>query len=159
MSWEETEKLLKDREDNKPAAGKFFRLKDGEKAVIVFRGEPISKQIIWVNGKSENFDPKVHEGNPSMRIICNVFNMDTGMMQIGDFSGMTWQSVLANKNKHGLDTAYELARTGTGTDTRYNLMFEKKLEEDDLKKIQMFELHKLYEPTSEAGPDETVVPF
>lgn len=91
--------------------GKFFKLADGEKAVIrLISDEPLLRNSSYQGGP------------PSTRYSWVVYNHDAEQAQIMDQSVMVYKSIENMAvSRWGDPTTYdvEIKRTGTGTETRY----------------------------------------
>lgn len=119
-------------EGQKSSGGKFLRLADGERATVVFCGDPVARQVVWTGSKTENYDPNKHADEPKTRYAINIWNVGEDTMQILEMSGQVAKQLNVARTKYakkhgGLEKCmFEITREGSGTDTRYNILFDEK---------------------------------
>jgi len=113
------------------SGGVFFKLNDGESKIVVFEDEkPKFKQLVWVDGQSEVYDPKLHRGEkPSTRVCLRVYCDNTWQI---------WETSLRNLElikKYGVKGKlpkfqFEIERTGTGLETKYTIVQDEAIDDD-----------------------------
>ena len=139
--WERSNKMA---ENHGEASGKFIKLpKDGDKVVGVFCGEPNPREVVW-NGEKYidyNGDSGV---KPTMRVSINFYDLEQQAMRIME-NGVTWfKDLLKVRDKYGLEgQSYEVERHGTGTNTSYTILPDRKLSDEEQRSIANTELHDL----------------
>ncbi|WP_394845153.1 hypothetical protein LZC95_50025 [Pendulispora brunnea] len=109
--WEQTEALVKRREQE---GGVFLRLADGEKAVVVFRGDPYAHDTYFKDSKE-----------PTLRIALNVVLYSSRTAKIFEASPTVFKDICVWRQKYGLQYPFELQRSGTSLDTKYTIMPER----------------------------------
>jgi len=147
--WNATKEMA---ERHGEGGGKFVKLpKDGDKIVGVFCGEPFPKEVYWTGEKylPYNGEPGI---KPIMRVAMNFFDLQTRAMRIME-NGVTWyKDLLKVKDKYGLEhQAYEVERHGSGAQTSYTIMPERKLTDEEAREIAGTALHDL---SQSGGGDE-----
>ena len=109
----------------------FIKLRnDGDSVVGAFVGEPVAYEIHWVRGRGFPCrGPGCRDceaGNrPSLRIALNFFVPADGAMRVIEGGTMLFKSVLAAREKHGLDRSlFEVRRVGRAGDkyTTYTVL-------------------------------------
>jgi hypothetical protein len=147
MGWDDARRI------KESGGAEFIKLKDGETVRGVFRGEPYifyqefgdkSEYDDYAEGRSTRFKINfvVKEGE---RYVAKIFG--------GGYYVLT--ALVDYKDKHGLDVVYEVKRNGTGTDTRYTIMYDNKLTDSQLDKVKEVKLKELRRGrTRTDGPDE-----
>lgn len=133
--------------DETKSGGTWIRLKDGEKALMVFPVPPFSYRQVWNQKEncSEIYDPDKHDGvRPQGRFAFPVFEPVTGVREysakIFDASGETFDKIKACRDKYGPKHLYEVTRKGTGTDTQYQVLPERELKEAEIEYLKGLEL-------------------
>lgn len=128
--WQETEEIAKRHE---PGASQWFKLaNDGDKAVIVFLGEPYPREVCFVDGKYTPFDDKLRaQGRrPSLRVALNIALYDTREVKIFEQGVLLFRDLVQVRGKYGLDKwAFEVKRHGAAKDlkTTYSILPEHQL--------------------------------
>lgn len=139
MSWD---KAKKTREEASSGTA-FIRLKDGDKMVGVFAGEPITFFSIFK--QQEMYSKKVQGSSFKFRI--NFIESQNGkwVPRILEQGAGMFDAIVACKEKYGIDkVAFEIGRKGQGKDdTVYSVLFDNNLTDADLeqlKKVKLFDL-------------------
>lgn len=128
--------------------GLFLRLADdGDKALVVFMGEPQPQEVVWTGDGHEPYDADKHgkDKKPSLRIKINVFNTTEKQMQIWDMNSATFKSLLQLRAKYGLGKVYEVTRNGKKGDpkTTYMILPEQDIGEALAERLKAEQLHDL----------------
>lgn len=155
-NWEDADKV---RGETK--GGSFVRLKDGEKALLVFPVQPYAYRQIWNTreNRSEIYDPAKHDGErPSGRFAFSVLEPVPGtkeyVAKIFDASGETYDKIKTAIEKYGPKYLYEITRKGSGTDTQYNVLPERALHDPEVEYLRTLELLDAEKFTLSAGADD-----
>ena len=91
-------------------------------------------------------------GRPTLRVAINVYDLKEKSMRIFEMGAMLFKDVLKVREKYGLDTqAYEVERHGTGTNTSYSILPERKLTAQEQEAIAAAQLHNLPAMVSGGG--------
>jgi len=153
VTWEHIDELAKN--DDQGGGGAWLRLaNDGDKAVVVFVGDPFPRRVCFVDGKYLNVTPDlVAKGvKVTTRVATNVavlpgFDVKAFEMALGQRGGL-YSQVRELRKKYGFgDWAFEIVRHGTGLDTTYTSLPERQLSADEKRKVaglQLKDLAKLY---------------
>jgi len=148
--------------DAAQTGGLFLSLKnDGDKATVVFRGEPATKNVIWNGTGYEDYDPKQHKDKkPSVRIKINAYNTQEDQMQIWEMNAATFKGLVIIKKKYGLDKVFEITRNGKKGDTKttYTILPERDLDQALAERLEVEPLNDLNgggstPPTGSGGHD------
>lgn len=142
--WNATQKMAERHGDG---GGKFVKLpKDGDKIVGVFCGEPHPREVVWNGERYEAYNGESGV-KAVMRVAINFFDLESRTMRIME-NGVTWfKDLLKVKDKYGLEQqAYEVERHGTGAQTSYTIMPERKLSDEEVREIAGTTLHDLAQP-------------
>lgn len=143
-------KQLADRPTNQ--GGLFLRLaSDGDRAVGVFCGAPLAREVVWTGERYETFDPNnpAHRGEgkrTTTRVAVNFFLLSEGSMKVLEGSLAWFKDVLLVKNKYGLDRwSFEVQRLGAAGDpkTRFTVLPESQLDDALRSRIAQTPLHDL----------------
>lgn len=125
------------------STGAFIRLKDGEKALLVFPVAPFDYRQVWnpKENKSEIYDSAKHDGmRPTGRFAFPVFepvpNAREYTAKIFDASGETFDKIKACREKYGPKYLYEITRKGSGKDTQYSVLPERELKDEEIKYLR-----------------------
>ena len=159
--WKQTEEMAKQHE---AGASSWLKLQnDGDRAVVVFLGEPYPREVCFVEGKYVAFDDtlKAQGLKPTLRIALNVALLDTKEMKVLEQGVTFFKDLVRVRDKYTLEKwAFEVQRHGAAKDpkTTYSILPEKQLNPDELREfaaLQLLDLQKLYE----SGPaDEPAAP-
>lgn len=136
----------------------FFKLKDGESAKGVFRGEIHEFRIKWEGGRSvviENADPSK---NNRFKLNFVVYEEGRFVPKIWEFSLMVYGLLSAIAAEYPLEkTKVKITRQGTGMDTTYHVLplLNEPLSPAILKQIEALDLNVLdASPKPAATKDE-----
>jgi hypothetical protein len=155
--WQQTEEMAKQHEQN---AGFWLKLQnDGDKAVVVFLGEPFPREVCFIDGKYVEFDEKLKaQGHKaSLRVALNVALFDTQEVKVLEQGIIFFKDLVRVKEKYGLDRwAFEVQRHGAAKDpkTSYSILPEHQVSPEQQKAFQALPLHdlgKLYAGENEGG--------
>jgi len=149
-NWQRTEEMAK-----KHDLGSSTWLKlgsDGDKAVIVFLGEPHAREVCFVDGKYQAFDDKLKAQGlkPSLRVALNVALYDTKELKVLEQGVTFFKDLVRVREKYTLEKwAFEIQRHGAAKDpkTTYSLLPEHQLTPEQQKEFQglkLQDLEKLY---------------
>lgn len=145
------------------SGGSWVRLKDGEKALLVFPKAPFDYRQVWLGDHSEIFDAEKHDGKrPQGRFAFPVFEPVPGKREysakIFDVSGETFDAIKTVREKYGPRTLFEVRRSGSGTDTKYSVMFERELKDQEVEYLKGLEPLDAKALTLGGGSDSEDVP-
>ena len=159
--WQQTEEMAKKHEQN---GGLWLKLAgDGDKAVVVFLGEPHPREVCFTEGKYVEYDEKAKAAGlkPSLRVALNVALYDSKEVKVLEQGVVFFKDLVRVREKYGLEKwAFEVQRHGAAKDpkTTYSILPEHPLSPEEMKAFQALplqDLGKLYaaEASSEgAGP-------
>lgn len=117
--WDDTEKKAKEAGD-----GRYIRLEDKETVQVVFVGEPIAKEVVWIDKKAVEYDPKKHTEKAKLRILVNAFVPGQGM-KVFEMGPKVFKQLVKMRGKYGLDKkVFEIGREGTELKTEYTILPE-----------------------------------
>lgn len=132
-------------------SGEFLKLKDKDSAIVAFRGEPyffysVYKDPLeyrqWAEGRTFRF-----------RVNAVLFDKQERKMMIFEGGARVRDMILDSKEEYGLDAVYKIKRTGSNQeDTRYSILFQRKLDKDEMAAFGLMVLHPLSRKTSTAPP-------
>ena len=149
--------------ETKNDAAKYLRLKDdGDKAVVVFLGEPFAREV-WFDGDkyvtiSSKFNMK--DVDFSLRVSLNVALYDTMQVAVWEMSSRTFRDVLKLRDKFGLDRwAFEIQRHGAAKDqkTTYSILPEHELDVEQRREfggLRLYDLGRMYEANLEVEDEK-----
>ena len=150
--WDQTRKKS---EEHESSGGLFLKLSDdGDKAIGAFCGEPLAREVHWIN-KTQSYEDCEGDGcdecdksnkTPSLRISMNFYDTEAKSMKIWEFSNAVFTDVCKVKDKYGLDKQYfEIERHGKkgDTDTSYSILPEGEIDSKLKKEIAKAKLHDL----------------
>ena len=146
--WTECVKMAK----GGAGGSRFLKLSDGDKAEVVFFGEPYAWETTWP------------EGGTSERFALNVHNATTGEHQIHEMSKTVFRMVQEAKETYeqhhgGLDKiVFVLKREGERKNTKYTLLFLRACSQDESKKIAAAEPYMLSDYCMNNNPAATPAP-
>jgi hypothetical protein len=146
--WQQTHDLA-----NKHEAGgsTWLRLAgDGDRAVVVFRGDPHPREVVFVDGGYKPFSEEhTAQGlKPSLRVAINVALLPTKESKVFEFGVGLFKDLIKVREKYGLDAwCFEVQRSGGPKDpkTSYSILPERQLTADEKKAIAALEVHDLGE--------------
>lgn len=159
--WQQTEEMAKKHEQN---GGLWLKLAgDGDKAVVVFLGEPHPREVCFTEGKYVEYDEKAKAAGlkPSLRVALNVALYDSKEVKVLEQGVMFFKDLVRVREKYGLEKwAFEIQRHGAAKDpkTTYSILPEHQLSPEEMKAFKALpqqELGKLYAaetPSEGTGP-------
>lgn len=133
---------------------------DGDKAALVFLGEPLPREVCFIDGKFvEATDKLKQEGQKiSTRFAINVALFDTQEVKVIEQGLVFYKDLVRVRDKYGLaGWAFEVQRHGAAKDpkTSYSILPEHQLtaeQQKAFKSLALHDLNKLYSgETGEAG--------
>jgi len=145
-NWQRTEEMAKKHDQGSSTWLKLGN--DGDKAVIVFLGEPHAREVCFVDGKYQQFDDKLKAQGlkPSLRVALNVAVYDTKEMKVLEQGVTFFKDLVRVREKYGLEKwAFEIQRHGAAQDpkTTYSIIPEHQLTPEQLKEFQALKLQDL----------------
>ena len=106
----------------------FFKLDDGESALLTVVSKPCFYEKIWGPGEK-----------PVQRIKVDVFDLASGTLKTWDMSRTVFKDQLKFHYERRKDTfdksVFELFRQGTGKETKYRLDFVRELTAEEYAKL------------------------
>lgn len=148
--WDHTEALSRQLDAD---TSTWLRLADdGDKATVVFLGEPHPRQVSFIDGKSVPFDAAARAAGhkPALRVAFNVALYDTGDVKVLEKGVVFFRDLLRVREHYGLERwSFELERHGAAKDpkTTYSILPERKLsavERRAYRALVRFDLRALY---------------
>ncbi|WP_375757397.1 hypothetical protein [Corallococcus exercitus] len=132
---------------------------DGDKAVVVFLGEPHPREVCFVDGKYVEFDDKLKAQGlkPSLRVALNVALFDSKEVKVLEQGVMFFKDLVRVREKYGLEKwAFEIQRHGAAKDpkTTYSILPEHQLSVEQQKAFQALPQHDLAKLYSGEGDDK-----
>ena len=121
---------------------------DGDRAVVVFLGEPHPREVVFDEGGYQPFS-KEHEAKglkPTFRFPINVAVLPDFEVKVLEVGVGLFRDVLKVKKKYSLEGwAYEVTRRGAAKDpkTTYDLLPERQLTGDEQRRCASLKLHDL----------------
>ena len=155
--WERTAELARQHDQG---GGTWLKLaNDGDKAVVVFLGEPYPREVCFVDGRYVPFDEELRAKGykPSLRVALNVALYDTKEVKVLEQGIVFFKQLLQIRSKRSLDEwAFEVERHGAAKDpkTTYSILPEHKLTPEEQAEFQALPLHDLEKLYSGAGGGE-----
>lgn len=146
--WQQTEDMA-EKYDQSWSGSVWLELQnDGDKAVIVFLGEPYPREVAFVDGEYVEFDEKARQAGlkPSLRVALNVALFDTKEVKVLEQGTMFFKDLVRVRDKYGLDKwAFEVRRHGAATDpkTTYSILRERGLTPEQQRAYQALAQHDL----------------
>jgi len=159
--WQQTEDLAKKLDQN---SGLWLKLaNDGDKAVVVFLGEPHPREVCFVENKYLPFDDqlKAQGHKPSLRVALNVALYDSQEVKVLEQGVLFFKDLVRIRDKYGLDKwAFEICRHGAAKDpkTTYSILPEHQLSPAQQKAFQALALQDLGKLYSGEASGETPSP-
>lgn len=160
--WQQTEEMAKKHE---ASGGNWLKLQnDGDKAVVVFLGEPYPREVCFVDGKYVLFDDKLKAQGlkPSLRVALNVALYDTKEVKVLEQGVTFFKDLVRVRDKYGLQKwAFEIQRHGAAKDpkTTYSILPEHQLTPDEQRELQalkLLDLERLYGGGTGADEQQTL---
>lgn len=155
--WQRTEELAKKHDQG---GSLWLKLaSDGDKAVVVFLGEPHPREVCFVDGKYVPYDDKAKAAGlkPSLRVALNVALYDSRDVKVLEQGVMFFKDLVRVREKYGLENwAFEIQRHGAAKDpkTTYSILPEHQLSAEQQRAFQALPQHDLadmYAGESESG--------
>ena len=155
--WQQTEEMAKKHDQG---GSLWLKLAgDGDKAVVVFLGEPHPREVCFVDGKYVEFDDKAKQAGlkPSLRVALNVALYDSKEVKVLEQGVMFFKDLVRVREKYGIEKwAFEIQRHGAAKDpkTTYSILPEHQLSVEQQKAFQALPQHdlaKLYSGENEGG--------
>jgi hypothetical protein len=153
--WDRTEELAK-RHDQ--GSSTWLKLADdGDKAVLVFLGEPYPREVVFQDGKYEPFteEHRARGLKASLRVAVNVALHETREVKVLEQGVVFFKQLLQLRSKRRLDEwSFEVERHGAARDknTSYSLLPEHRLKAEEQAEFLALPLHDL-EQLYRAGED------
>lgn len=155
--WQQTEEMAKKHDQGGSLWLKLAA--DGDKAVVVFLGEPHPREVAFVDGKYVEVDEKMKAAGTkaSLRVALNVALYDSKEVKVLEQGVMFFKDLVRVREKYGIEKwAFEIQRHGAAKDpkTTYSILPEHQLSAEQQKAFQALPQHdlaKLYSGESEGG--------
>lgn len=156
--WQRTEEMAKEHEQGGP----WLKLaNDGDKTVVVFLGDPLPREVCFVEGKYLDFDEKLKAQGlkPSLRVALRTALYDSKEVKVLEQGLMFFKDLVRVREKYGLEKwAFEVQRHGAAKDpkTTYSILPEHQLSAEEQKAFQalpLLDLEKLYTSGGEGEGD------
>ncbi len=150
--WDRTQELAKQHDQD---AGHWLKLQNnGDRALVVFLGEPFPREVCFIDNKYVTFTDKLKtEGyRSSLRIAFNVALLDTKEVKVLELGVVFFKDVVAVREKYGLEKwAFEVKRNGAPKDpkTTYSILPERQLTPEEQRAVGALVLHDLEKLYSE----------
>ncbi|MBI5549077.1 MAG: hypothetical protein HY901_34770 [Deltaproteobacteria bacterium] len=149
--WQTTEELAKKLDQGNSTWLKMQN--DGDKAVVVFLGEPFPREVCFLDGKYMPFDEalKAQGHKPSLRVAFNVAVYATKEVKVLEQGVLFFKDLIQVRQKYGLTGwAFELCRHGAAKDpkTHYSILPETQLtpaQQQEFQKLALHDLAALYD--------------
>lgn len=144
--WDQTAELAKRHEQS---GGNWLKLAgDGDKAVLVFLGEPFPREVCFVDGNYQPVDEKLKAQGVkvSLRVAINVALFDTKEVKVLEQGVVFFKDLVRVKEKYGLERwAFEVQRHGAAKDpkTSYSILPEHQLSDEQRRAFAALPLHDL----------------
>ncbi len=143
--WELSDELATQHEGGSSV---FLKLTgDGDRAVVVFVGEPFPFQVCFLDNRYQAFDGELKAAGhkPSARFAINVALYESKEVKIWEMSPAVYRDVRRVLKKCGPDRSYEIQRHGAPRDmkTTYSILPETQLTPERLKEFHVLKLHDL----------------
>jgi len=149
MGWQDS----RDANDGAGGGGLFLKLNSGDKATVVFRGEPLTERSYWDNSKGHSVllepgeeAPKDSEGEKITHKL-NVYVVEDNDTKIMQLNAPTFDLVDSVMQEIGEDAFFAqkivIKRDGTGLKTRYKVIAVGPLDADAFEDMRSQPLHEL----------------
>ena len=144
--WQQTEEMAKKHDQG---GSLWLKLAgDGDKAVVVFLGEPHPREVAFVDGKYVEVDEKMKAAGTkaSLRVALNVALFDSKEVKVLEQGVMFFKDLVRVREKYGLEKwAFEIQRHGAAKDpkTTYSILPEHQLSVEQQKAFQALPQHDL----------------
>jgi DNA-directed RNA polymerase specialized sigma24 family protein len=165
--WKQTEEMAKQHEQS---GGDWLKLQnDGDKAVVVFLGQPYPREVCFVDGK---FIPmtdalKGQGCKASLRVALNVAVFGSKEVKVLEQGVRFFKDLVRVRDKYTLEKwAFEVTRHGAAKDTNttYSILPDQQLTAEQIREYQslkLLDLVKLYDSVAAEGasaPDAMIDP-
>lgn len=156
--WQQTEEMAKKHEQD---GSQWLKLaNDGDKAVVVFLGEPHPREVCFIDGKYVPLDDKLKAQGVkySMRVAYNVALFDSKEVKVFEQGRMFFNDLVHVRGKYGLEKwAFEVQRHGAPKDpkTNYSILPEHQLSVEQQKEflaLPVLDLKALYNEDNPQAP-------
>jgi hypothetical protein len=162
-NWERAEQF-----SHRESSSQWLKLaNDGDRAVVVFVGEPHPREVVFDAGGYHTFTPE-HEARglkPTFRFPINVAVLPNFEVKVLEVGASLMRDVLRVKKKYSLETwAYEVVRRGAAKDpkTTYDLLPEQQLTAEEQRRVgalKLLDLVALYDGRAETAAAPAPVPI
>jgi len=144
--WQQTEEMAKKHDQGSSTWLKLGN--DGDKAVVVFLGEPFPREVCFVDGKYMPFDEKLKAQGlkPSLRVALSVALYDSKEVKVLEQGVTFFKDLVRVREKYGIERwAFEIQRHGAAKDpkTTYSILPEHQLTPEQQKEFQGLKLNDL----------------
>lgn len=144
--WQRSESLVTTHEHGGSLWLKFPN--DGDKAVVVFLGDPYPREICFVDGKYVLYNEQLKaQGHKlTVRVAINAALYATKEVKVLEMSAMLFKDLVRIRGKYGLEgRAFEVQRHGAAKDpkTTYSILPEHQLTPEQQRVFSSLTLHKL----------------
>lgn len=155
--WQRTEEMAKKHDQG---GSLWLKLTgDGDRAVVVFLGDPYPREVAFVDGKYVDVDDAMKASGikASLRVAFNVALYDSKEVKVLEQGVMFFKDLVRLREKYGLEKwAFEVQRHGAAKDpkTTYSILPEHQLSAEQQKVFQALAQHdlaKLYAGESDGG--------
>ena len=140
-------------------ASVYIKLGDGDSVIGGFIGEPSSREFVWTGERG--VDPGSEEGKEAIaggervkvRFSINLYVFKDEATKVFDMSKTVFNDLVKLKNKYNLeDWSFEIQRTGSGSATKYTILPDDRLSEEQKAKVKAAELIPLDDSEKEPLP-------
>lgn len=157
MSWQDVMDAIKERDES----GSWLKLSgDGDRAIVVFLGDPYVRQVVFTGKGYEEYNPSTHSDRPITRGAVNVFDVAANRIKIWEASLRFFQDLLKVSQEYldegGLGNRFcVIQRIGAAksADTRYQIMPKKELsaqEKATIHGLKQIDLKEFYSQKGKA---------
>jgi len=158
------ERAMAMAEQHAATGGLFVRLQgDGDSVRGVFLGDPLGRELHWVDGRYVNCPGKQaceHCGDgvkTTIRVAMNFYSLDEKALKVIE-GGTTWfKDVVRCRTKYGLSTrSFEVQRNGASGDPRtsYAILPDENLTPEQQRMLAALPLHDLKAILIEGAVDD-----
>lgn len=108
--WDSARRQARKAEEDRPTI--FVKLQTpGETAIVVFVGELVKREVVYLGGKYQDYDPSAHrEESPQFRWKSNVFTVARSPTGEGDWTRIDRMQILEMSNKLFVDLGEHVDR-------------------------------------------------
>lgn len=156
-NWDRTQEMAKKHDQSGSLWLKLAN--EGDKAVVVFVGEPYPREVCFVDGKYMPFDDtlKAQGQKPSLRVALNVVVYESNEVKVLEQGVNFFKDLVRIREKYGLEKwAFEVQRHGAAKDpkTTYSILPERQLTLEQQHAYQSVKLHDLDSLYAEASSSD-----